>query len=135
VALVLLELKKVIIKLNCVKKQLDSFNSLEKTLCLFNDLNVNDKKHLINFIPPSDINIQGAFFLHLSHPLSKILSIKKQHSKPSKLPVLVKPDLFTSHRHVKDRRVSIKKAVEILAKGNIHIDEDEAGVVLDFLYF
>ena len=128
------ELNKVMIKLSCVKRQIDSFKSFEKILFMFGDLNVNDKKQLINFIPPSDINIHGAFSLQISNALSKIISNKKQRTKPSQFRVLVKPDLFTSSQQCKDRKVSVKKAVELLAKGNIHVDEDEAGIILDFLY-
>jgi hypothetical protein len=78
--------------------------------------------------------LHGAFSLQISHALSKIISNKNQHSKLSQLPFLVKPDLFTSSQQAKDRKVSVKKAVELLAKGNIPVDEDEAGIILDFLY-
>lgn len=33
-----------------------------------------------------------------------------------------------------DKKVSIKQAMEILAHHGIHLDEDEADVILDFLY-
>ncbi|MFT3949133.1 MAG: hypothetical protein QM763_19365 [Agriterribacter sp.] len=33
-----------------------------------------------------------------------------------------------------DKKVSVKKAIAILAKNNINVDDDEAAVILDFLY-
>lgn len=33
-----------------------------------------------------------------------------------------------------DKRVSAKQAIEILTQNGIHVDEDEATVILDFLY-
>ena len=33
-----------------------------------------------------------------------------------------------------DKRVSTKQAIEILTQNGIHVDEDEAAVILDFLY-
>lgn len=33
-----------------------------------------------------------------------------------------------------DKKVSIGQTIEILAHQGIHVDEDEAAVVLDFLY-
>jgi len=37
-------------------------------------------------------------------------------------------------RQFRDRNVSIKKAVHILAQNNIDVDDDEASIILDFLY-
>lgn len=33
-----------------------------------------------------------------------------------------------------DKKVSIKRAITTLAKNNIEVDDDEATVILDFLY-
>lgn len=33
-----------------------------------------------------------------------------------------------------DKKVSVKRAMMILAKNNIEVDEEEATVILDFLY-
>lgn len=33
-----------------------------------------------------------------------------------------------------DKKVSIKRAIAILAKNDIEVDDDEATVILDFLY-
>ena len=33
-----------------------------------------------------------------------------------------------------DRRISVKKAIATLAKSNIQVDEQEASIILDFLY-
>ncbi|MEB0279388.1 MULTISPECIES: hypothetical protein [unclassified Mucilaginibacter] len=41
---------------------------------------------------------------------------------------------FLQLHNFKDRRVTAKKAIAILAKSNIHIDENDAAVILNFLY-
>jgi len=33
-----------------------------------------------------------------------------------------------------ERRVSVKRAISILSKNGVEVDEREAGVILDFLY-
>ncbi|SMG19888.1 PTS sugar transporter subunit IIBC [Sphingobacterium psychroaquaticum] len=33
-----------------------------------------------------------------------------------------------------DKRVSIKQAIDILTQNGIHVDEDQATLILDFLY-
>ncbi len=49
--------------------------------------------------------------------------------------ILLAMNSFT-HRnsHFNDRKVSVKKTIEILAKSNIQVNEQEASVILDFLY-
>lgn len=33
-----------------------------------------------------------------------------------------------------DRKISLKRAISILAKNNIEVNDKEAGIILDFLY-
>ncbi|SEA14232.1 hypothetical protein SAMN05192529_10914 [Arachidicoccus rhizosphaerae] len=33
-----------------------------------------------------------------------------------------------------DRKISLKRAISILAKNNIEVNDNEAGIILDFLY-
>jgi hypothetical protein len=42
--------------------------------------------------------------------------------------------LFSKPANFKNRTVSVKKTVYILAQNSINVDEDEATVILDFLY-
>jgi hypothetical protein len=90
--------------------------------------------HVINFIPPGNIDTYGNFSLHLNHALSKILSIKKHSSKPVQIAPLIKTELFAPNRQFKDRNVSIKKTVYILAQNKIDVAEEKASIILDFLY-
>ncbi|OCX52009.1 hypothetical protein BEL04_10900 [Mucilaginibacter sp. PPCGB 2223] len=79
------ELNKVNIKLQCINQQLNFSKSFDKTLSVFKDLDMNDKKHIVNFIPPIDINSQGAFSLHLNSALSKILFFKNNTQNHNRL--------------------------------------------------
>ncbi|TSJ44439.1 hypothetical protein FO440_09745 [Mucilaginibacter corticis] len=36
--------------------------------------------------------------------------------------------------HYREKRVSLKQAVSVLARNNVEVTEDEASVILDFLY-
>lgn len=35
----------------------------------------------------------------------------------------------------RDKKVSVKRAITILAKSNIEVNEDEAALILNFLYY
>ena len=45
-----------------------------------------------------------------------------------------KTDIIIIKMNFIDKRVSTKQAIEILTQNGIHVDEDEAAVILDFLY-
>ena len=128
------EFKKTMIKLDCINKQLSSFDSFDKILSKFKELNVNDKKHMISFIPPSGIDVHGEFSLYLTDGLSRIITLKNHGPKSSYNFDLLKQDLLIPNRHFNDRKISVKRAIEILAQNKIHVDEDEAATILDFLY-
>ncbi len=128
------ELYKVKAKLRYTNKQLNSSKSFSQILAGFNNLDINDKNHIVSFIPPSNIDIHGIFSLKLNSVLSKVLSFKKRYANETIDLISVKPDVFPSNQHFKDRRVSVKKVVATLAQNNINVDEDDAAIILDFLY-
>lgn len=47
---------------------------------------------------------------------------------------MIKKTLLSGNQYFKERKVTIDKAVEVLAKSNIEVDKDEAAVILNFLY-
>jgi site-specific DNA recombinase len=72
------ELKKIMIKLSCIDKHLNfPDTSFNKKLSEFKGLDVNDKKHIIDFIPPNDLDNRGLISLQLNSALSKMMSLKK----------------------------------------------------------
>ncbi|MFD2870843.1 hypothetical protein ACFS5N_00080 [Mucilaginibacter ximonensis] len=85
---------------------------------------------MINFISPRGIDTFGNFSLHLNHALTKIFSFKKYIQTAP----IIEKGLFAPSLQFKDRNVTVKKAVHILALNNIVVDDDEASVILDFLY-
>jgi hypothetical protein len=42
--------------------------------------------------------------------------------------------LFLQAQNFREERVSVKKAISILAKDNICVNEEEASIILNFLY-
>lgn len=42
--------------------------------------------------------------------------------------------LLSNSASFTDRRISLKRAVKILAKSNIEVSDSEAAIILDFLY-
>jgi hypothetical protein len=65
----------VTIKLNCLEKQ-PGKPLFDNIISGFKNLDVNDKKHLIELIPPGNVDIHGNFSLQLHHALSTIMSTK-----------------------------------------------------------
>jgi len=43
-------------------------------------------------------------------------------------------EIFYKTPNFKDKRISVKRAVAILAKNKIEVNDNEASVILDFLY-
>jgi hypothetical protein len=72
------EWAKITVKLNCIDKQLIKVDkTFLKIFAGFEDLDINDKKLIIDRIPPSTINTNGAITLEASTALSKILAFRK----------------------------------------------------------
>jgi len=78
--------------------------------------------------------VHGEFSLYLTDGLSRIITLKNHGPKSSYNFDLLKQDLLIPNRHFNDRKISVKRAIEILAQNKIHVDEDEAATILDFLY-
>jgi hypothetical protein len=43
-------------------------------------------------------------------------------------------NLFFQTQNYKERKISVKKAIAILGQNNMHVNEHEAAIILDFLY-
>ena len=81
-------------------------------------------------IPPTNIKVNGNFLLSLNKVLSKILLAKNN----AKYQLDLNDDQFQISSSFKERNVSIKKAICILAQNSINIDDEQATVILNFLY-
>lgn len=110
--------------------------SIVKIFSGFRDLGLFDKKMIVDAIPPIGLDATGTISLCPNDTVSKILSPKYpsrlfgqpgQHSPKTGIAVLG----ITNFR---DRKVSVGRAVSLLAKSGIQMDDCEAAVVLDFLY-
>jgi hypothetical protein len=123
------DLQKVTIKLNCIDKQFN-MKPCNGLFLKFRNLDINDKKYIINLIPPTNINFNGDFSLCLNKMLSTILLVKNN----AKYQLDLNDDQSQSSFSFKERKVSIQKAICILAQNSINIDNDEATVILNFLY-
>jgi hypothetical protein len=92
----------------------------------FASLDIADKKHIINFIPPANVDYKtGDVFLKLNYTMAKIL-VPNLKSRMN--------NTINATTNFKDRKVSVKRAITILAKSNIEVNEDEAALILNFLY-
>lgn len=47
---------------------------------------------------------------------------------------MIKGTLLSSSQYFKERKVTIDKAIAVLAKSNISVNEEEAAIILNFLY-
>ncbi len=47
---------------------------------------------------------------------------------------MIKKTLLSRNQYFKERKVTVDKAMLVLAKNNIMVDEEEAAVILNFLY-
>ena len=88
-----------------------------------------DKKYIVSMIPPTTINITtGAVSIQINSVLKNILSFKKANA------TLEGATLDRGIKGYRERKVSNRRAISILIKNSIQLDESEAGMVLDFLY-
>ncbi|MBB6108032.1 hypothetical protein HDF23_000762 [Mucilaginibacter lappiensis] len=93
------------------------------------DFDIVDMKKIVSLIPPISVNIETATLsVSINNALSKILLYKKLFGRS---------EIIDSHDrsiYFNDRKVSIKRAITIMAKNNIQINEGEGAIILDFLY-
>ena len=86
----------------------------------FSEFDLADKRHLLNFIRPVNINFTtGDLSLEFNNGLSRILS-KRETEKLIKM-------------HINYKNISIERVIVLLAKNGIHIDDSEAIMILEFL--
>jgi hypothetical protein len=98
------------------------------------NMDINDRKYIVNMIPPTNLDKNGSFSINQNKGLSNILLLKS-HAKYQldSAELQVETPLWQT-QNFNDRRVTVKKAIAILAKSNIHVDENDAAVILNFLY-
>lgn len=93
------------------------------------DINSSDKKQIISLIQPINIDIKtNEISLKVHRALSKILLFS---TLPDKF------EIINSNNQLKNfanRIILIKRAIAIMLKNKIQIDESEATVIVDFLY-
>jgi hypothetical protein len=87
----------------------------------FSEFETSDKRHLVNLIPPTDIDFKtGALSLDLNQAFLKIYQ-KKITEKLKKMNFI-------------EKNISVEKAVIILSKNGIQVNEKEAKIILELLY-
>jgi DNA invertase Pin-like site-specific DNA recombinase len=108
-------------------KAIDNSNQIKdkalvKIFQKFSEFDISDKKHLVDLIPPIDIDYKtGSLSLDLNHAFSKIFSKKVTKT------ILEKTNFI-------DRNISVGQAIIILAKNGILVSDDEAKTILELLY-
>jgi site-specific DNA recombinase len=117
------EARDIVVKLKAIdKKNQVEEKALVEIFQRFSEFDVSDKRHLVNLIPPTDIDFKtGALSLNVNQAFLKILS-KKVTEKPIKKMNFI------------EKNVSVEKAVIILSKNGIQVDEKEAKIILELLY-
>ena len=105
-----------------------SDRSLRNIFDGFSDFDVIDKKQIVAVIPPTIIDVTGGLSLKLNKDLVKVLSFKKSSETFEMINSNDRKTNFT------DKKASIKRAIAIMAKNNIQINDNEAATINDFLY-
>jgi len=125
-----IELNSNTAKLKLLEKQFKSADrSLTNIFYSYSELDIIDKKHIVSLITPviKDAT-KGTISIKFNKVLSSILSFKRS------------PETFealSSNNGMKnftDRKVPVRRAIAVMAKNNLQINEDEAAVILDLLY-
>ncbi len=124
------ELDKVTIKLARLNKHLSNADELFSNVLLrYKDFDLADKKQIINLISPVNLDRQAGTIssVQIDNALSKILSCSC-----SLITIRAAPNDLPSR--FSNRTVSIGQAITLLGRNDIHVNGDEAAVILDFLY-
>lgn len=122
------ELDNVVIKINCLDKH--SYKSelgFSRPLIRYKNFDLNDKKQIIHLISPADIDKTGIRSFHIDKAVSKILSFSDSSIKAEILP-------SNTMSYFNDKNISIERATSLLARNNITVNNEEAGIILRFLY-
>lgn len=124
------EIDKVTIKLKCLDKYFskagDSFSNI---LSRYKDFDLPDKRQVIDLISPAKLDRQTGIIssFQIDRALSKVL-----YSSCSPINTKERPNNLPNH--FIDRNVSVERAIILLGRNDIHINDEEAVVILDFLY-
>ncbi len=126
------EFSSVADKLKHIDQQLaQARKSIKDVFHLYKFMDASDKKQIVSLIPPEEVNIQtGDVSLQMGSALVKILHHKQQIFSHS-LSVNI---ILSNSTNYRVRNISLKRAMQVLAKNNIEVNDDEASVILDFLY-
>lgn len=117
-------------KLKLLREQLKvEGRSINQIFHNFLNLDILDKKYIVSMIPPTTINITtGTVSIQINSVLANILSFKKPNATFEGMA------LDRGMKSYRERKVPTRRAISILIKNGIQLDESEAVVVLDFLY-
>jgi len=124
------ELSIVNTKLACLSQQIKfADRSSVDIFRSFDDFDWGDKKHLLGLFPVKEIDVaNGRVLLSTSNALFKVLSRKKNIN-------IDDIDYILPHTtNFLDRKVNSSRAISILAKHGIQIDEKEAAMILNLMY-
>ncbi len=126
------EFNSVTDKLKYIDKQMaQAINTFEDIFLVYQMMDPSDKKQFVSLLPPAEVNFQtGDVSIQIDSALVKILRHKKEIVfKNSAL-----NNTHSDNSNFTVRNISLKRAVEILAKNNIEVSDCEATIILNFLY-
>ncbi|WP_083996877.1 recombinase family protein [Chryseobacterium sp. BLS98] len=96
-----------------------------------------DKRHITSMFTPSQINVSTKEFeaIQINSVLKKVTMYEGIiNTKTEKVLKIIEKNINRSTKYFSGRMVSTSQAIKILRKNGIHINEDEAIMILDFLY-
>lgn len=125
-----MELNSNAMKLRLLEKQFkEADRSLTNIFYSFSELEIVDKKYIVSLITPVIKNTKkGTISMKFNKVLTSILSFKKSPE------TFEAPILNNGLKNFTERKVLVRRAIAVMAKNNIQINEDEAVVILDLLY-
>jgi hypothetical protein len=130
------EINTVMIKL----KRLDQYitqtkKSLENVFNGYQYMDAPDKKKIISLIHPVNVDIQtGSISLSLNSALAKIFRSNIHSCHDELLHTIDNDSLACNNYYFANKKITIKKAVIVLIKNNIQVSDEDATIILDFLY-
>lgn len=119
----LIRLSKIYLRLN---KADDPFSNI---LFRYKDFGLSDKKQVIDLISPATLDRRTGIIS--SFQIDKAL-LKVLYSSCSLINAKECPNNLPSH--FSDRNVSIERAITLLGRNNIHVNDDDVAIILDFFY-
>lgn len=105
---------------------------------IFQVYNIQDfvgKRHIASMFTPSQINIYQKNFETIQiNPTLKKVTMYNGVINTKKILKTIEKNINLSTKYFSGRMVSTSQTIKILRKNGIHINEDEAIIILDFLY-